>query len=115
VLVRTSKAQSTLEYALLVAVVVGALLWMQNYLKRAVQGKLAASANDIGEQYSPGLTKIDETIDIGGSSTKIEEVTSKGFGGTTQTTITGGEQKTAKTTDIRPLGQEQWPAVQGGQ
>jgi hypothetical protein len=44
VLKRMRQAQSTLEYALLIGVVVGGLLTMQNYLKRSVQGKLGAGS-----------------------------------------------------------------------
>ena len=47
------KCQSTLEYALIIAVVVSALLMMQHYLKRGVAGKLRSSTDDIGEQYDP--------------------------------------------------------------
>ena len=52
------KAQSTLEYAIIIAVVVGALLAMQVYIKRGIQGKLQASTDSIGEQYSAGNTSV---------------------------------------------------------
>ena len=45
------KAQSTLEYAALIAVVVGALVAMQVYLKRGIEGKLRSNADDIGTQF----------------------------------------------------------------
>lgn len=48
--------QSTLEYAVIIAVVVGGLLAMQIYMKRGVQGKLRESTDRIGEQYSAGNT-----------------------------------------------------------
>jgi Flp pilus assembly pilin Flp len=48
------KGQSTLEYALIIAVVVAGLLAMQIYMKRGVQGKLRESIDEIGEQYSAG-------------------------------------------------------------
>jgi len=48
------KAQSTLEYAVIVAVVVGALLAIQVYVKRGVQGRLRSSTDNIGDQYSAG-------------------------------------------------------------
>lgn len=50
------KAQSTLEYAILVLIVIVALLAMQTYMKRGVQGKLRESTDNIGEAYSPGYT-----------------------------------------------------------
>jgi len=48
------KGQSTLEYAILIAIIVAALLAMQIYIKRGIQGKLRSSADSIGEQYSAG-------------------------------------------------------------
>lgn len=48
------KAQSTLEYAMVVACVAAALLAMQFYLKRGIQGKLRQAGDEIGEQYAPG-------------------------------------------------------------
>ncbi len=51
------RAQSTVEYAILIAVVVGALLAMQIYMKRGVQGKLRSATDDIGEQFSPSAYK----------------------------------------------------------
>jgi Flp pilus assembly pilin Flp len=52
------KAQNTLEYAVLIAVVAGALIAMQLYMKRAVQGHLQSSADDVGEQFS--ISGLDE-------------------------------------------------------
>lgn len=48
------KGQSTLEYGLIIAVIVGALIAMQVYIKRGIQGKLKQASDDIGEQFSPG-------------------------------------------------------------
>jgi Flp pilus assembly pilin Flp len=52
------RAQSTLEYAVLMVVIIGALIAIQVYLKRGVQGKLKSSADDIGDQFSPGNTNL---------------------------------------------------------
>jgi hypothetical protein len=51
------KAQSTLEYAVLIFVVVGALITMQIYMKRGISGRIRASSDDIGQQFSPGATR----------------------------------------------------------
>ncbi|UCB56779.1 MAG: hypothetical protein JSV30_06195 [Candidatus Omnitrophota bacterium] len=48
------KAQTLLEYALVIACVAAALMAMQFYVKRAVQGRLRTAADQIGEQYEPG-------------------------------------------------------------
>ncbi len=54
---RGYNGQSTLEYALIVAVVVAGLLAMQIYMKRGVQGKLRESIDSVGAQYSAGNVK----------------------------------------------------------
>ena len=54
-MVRRRRGQSVLEYAMIIAVVVGALIAMQIFLKRSVQGKLRESIDDIGGgQYAAG-------------------------------------------------------------
>jgi len=45
------RAQSILEYAGLIAIVVGALIAMQVIIKRGLQGKMRETADDIGAQY----------------------------------------------------------------
>lgn len=50
------RAQSTLEYAVLVSVLVAALIAMQVYIKRGYQGKLREGADSMGEQFSPAHT-----------------------------------------------------------
>lgn len=57
----TRKGQSTLEYAILVLIVIVALLAMQTYLKRGVQGKMRESSDSIAEAYSPAYTTSDMT------------------------------------------------------
>ena len=47
------KGQSTLEYALIIAVVVGGLLLMQHYVKRGYAGRLKSASDEMGEQYDP--------------------------------------------------------------
>lgn len=46
------RAQSVLEYAVVVACLAGALLVMQIYVKRSIQGRVRDAADEIGEQYS---------------------------------------------------------------
>lgn len=47
------KAQSTIEYAVMAAVVVAALLMMQVYMQRGVAGKLRTATDQIGEPFVP--------------------------------------------------------------
>ncbi|MBF0511594.1 MAG: hypothetical protein HQL13_04605 [Candidatus Omnitrophica bacterium] len=75
------RGQSTLEYAILIVVIIGALLAIQTYIKRGIQGRLKSSADDIGDQYSEGNTNsvkitkkvsnTQETFNAGVSSTNI--------------------------------------------
>jgi len=62
------RAQSTLEYAVVIACIVGALLAMQVYIKRAISGKLRLAADDIGQQYDPKNT----TTSASGMTTSID-------------------------------------------
>lgn len=59
-----NRAQSTLEYAVIIAVAVAALIAMSAYMKRSVQGKLRLDADRISEGafYSPGAANSNSTI-----------------------------------------------------
>lgn len=46
------KGQSTLEYAILIVIIIGALLTLQVYIKRGIQGRLKSATDDVGEQYT---------------------------------------------------------------
>ncbi len=63
------RGQSTLEYAVLIVVIIGALLTIQVYIHRGVQGRLKSAADDIGDQYSDGNTNSVKTT-IRNSSTE---------------------------------------------
>ncbi len=58
---RKTKGQSTMEYAILIIIIIAALLSIQMYIKRSVQGGLKSSSDDIGEQFSPGNTNLTVT------------------------------------------------------
>ena len=54
---KKKNAQSTLEYAVLAVVVIAALLSVEKYLKRGVEGKIKDSADRISaEQYDSKTT-----------------------------------------------------------
>ena len=57
-MLRRNTGQSILEYAILLAVVIAALLIMQMFVKRSYQGSLKESADKMGEQFSAGGTTI---------------------------------------------------------
>lgn len=60
------KAQSSLEYAVLIIAVVAALIAMTIYLKRGMQGKFRQGADELGSQYEPGKTTSDITLESSG-------------------------------------------------
>ena len=59
---KKNRAQSVLEYAAVVACMVAALLAMQVYMRRSMQGRLRQVANSLGQQYAPGQTTGDSTL-----------------------------------------------------
>ncbi len=61
---RKRKGQSTLETAVLIMIVIGALLSIQIYIKRGVQGRLRSAADDIGDQYSAGNTNVRKIVTV---------------------------------------------------
>ena len=62
------KGQSTLEYAILIIIIIGALLSIQVYIKRGVQGRLKGAADDIGDQFSVGNTNVVKVTHTGSQS-----------------------------------------------
>lgn len=47
------QGQTTLEYAILAIVIISALVGMQRYFQRGVQGKWRESLDSLGKQYDP--------------------------------------------------------------
>jgi Flp pilus assembly pilin Flp len=66
------KGQSTLEYAVLIVIIIAALLAMNTYIKRGVQGRFKQAADDIGDQFSPGNTNYFKTTNTTVSRTRTE-------------------------------------------
>ncbi|MFA4888095.1 MAG: hypothetical protein WC628_00770 [Candidatus Omnitrophota bacterium] len=52
------RAQTTLEYAVIFAVIAAALITMSVYMKRGIQGRLRSNIEQLNEGafYSPGIT-----------------------------------------------------------
>ena len=61
---KRQKGQSTLEYAILIIIIIGALLSIQVYIKRGIQGRLKDATDDIGDQFSPGNTNVVKTMTV---------------------------------------------------
>ena len=96
------KGQSTVEYAVLAAVVIGALVAMQVYVKRGAMGRLKESADQMGEQFNPSKAKSDMQINY---SSKRQDVTTTS--GVTTSTIQGTEtQGRTGSSDVNALTNE---------
>lgn len=51
------KFQSTLEYATLITIVVGALLWMKGWMQKGLQGKFQVVGKQLGDQWDHKSTQ----------------------------------------------------------
>jgi len=99
------RGQSTLEYGVVIAVVVAALISMQTYIKRGVQGKLRQASDEIGEQFSPDKTTGVTTVTSHVGST---ENLAGGDKPTTTTTSNQTQNRTGSE-NIVSLNEENWP------
>jgi uncharacterized protein (UPF0333 family) len=68
------KAQSVLEYALVIVAIVTALLAMGVYVQRSMQGRLKDMADSLGKQYNP-LTATSVVNTDYDSRTRVEAKT----------------------------------------
>ena len=68
-----TRGQSTLEYAVLIVVIIAALIAMQVYLKRGLQGRVRQSSDQIGEQYSPGYTESSQVTNASAHTTEMQD------------------------------------------
>ncbi|MEI6437122.1 MAG: hypothetical protein WCO69_00055 [Candidatus Omnitrophota bacterium] len=85
---KNKKGQSTLEYAILIIIIIAALLSLQTYVKRGVQGRLKSSTDDIGEQYGASSNYYKET------KTRSNTYNNSLKGTTDSGTLAGGEMTT---------------------
>lgn len=98
---RNKKAQTTAEYAILIAVVVAALVAMQTYVKRGLQGRMrdatdtfANTTSNIGSttQYEPYY--LNQATNVASTTNETENVQAGGAinRGTNATTNREGRQ-----------------------
>ena len=94
------RAQSFLEYALLIAVAAGGLLLMQDYLKRSFQGQLQLTTDQMATPYAPALMNSTEHFASGSTGTEIETL---GWGHPTTITNVRSHYQTDSVKKFRPL------------
>lgn len=97
------RGQSTLEYAVLIVVIIAALVAMQVYLKRGIQGRMRESTDQIGQQFSPGYTTSNMVTATYASSSEMT-----GAGGQTTTVISNQFQNITGTESVADSASEYW-------
>jgi len=100
-----NKAQSTLEYALVIAAVIGALLAINAYMKRGVQGRLKESTDQIGKQFDASESYTSAWKAASSGTTTTVETREKNTG-TTTSEVNAAEKVTRGET-------EEWGSAPG--
>lgn len=88
-MLKKKKGQSAVEYALVIIVAIAALVAINVYMKRGMQGRLKASTDQIGRQFDPTAYESSWKTVSSGTTNAVENRT-EGSGNTTST-ITGDE------------------------
>jgi len=100
---KRQKGQSTLEYAILIIIIIGALLSIQVYIKRGIQGRLKSATDDIGTQFSPGNTNVIKRMTTSSRSSETFE------DGVTRSELLGDEiTRDLMNSDVMNVNQEYW-------
>ena len=96
------RGQSTLEYAILIIVIIAALISIQVYIKRGVQGRLKSASDDIGDQFSPGNTNALVAEKVHSDETQLYGITAAGVAaqGVQKTTLSNKEQTNMVSTAV---------------
>lgn len=98
---RRKKGQSTLEYAVLIIIIIGALLSIQVYIKRGIQGRLKSATDDIGDQFSPGNMNVVVRTSTTGQTLQTFN------SGVSRTNMLGSGEQTTTTTNAQIYNQFQ--------
>lgn len=104
---RYISGQTILEYATLTVCVIAALLTMNVYVKRGMQGRLRQVADELGSQYDPRSTESDEVITTLNSNVTTYVSTRQGADNRLETTtnITSVEEESRSGEErIGPMG-----------
>lgn len=91
------KAQATLQYSLLIAVMIGVALIMQAYVKRSIAGRIQLTSDQLAEQYAVRETKLHEHFNSDVSTTEWM------FPGPVNTFSTHGTFRSHSKRELEPL------------
>jgi hypothetical protein len=97
---RKRRGQATIEFAVLLVVVIAAFLVMQIYMKRGISGKIRESTDRVGEQFTPLTAK--HSLTIGFTGTRGETTTAEGK--STTAIATGTPEKQTRVGSENPTG-----------
>jgi Flp pilus assembly pilin Flp len=101
------KGQSTLEYSVLIALIVGAIIVIQPYVGRALKGRYRDSTDNIGGQYDSGHMIADHTTTIEESrATEIFGDTGVGMGVSFSSSTGGKRSQVGSEETLRGLNEE---------
>jgi Flp pilus assembly pilin Flp len=101
---RKTRAQSVLEYAILMVIVIAALISIQTYVKRGLQGRLTSATDDIGDQVGVGgKSNVYKRVD---SYSKTQENALKGE--QKSSTVAEGSTNTTKNVTVDTNGAVEW-------
>ena len=101
------KAQTLVEYIVLLTVVLGVFIAMQVYVKRSLQGRMKSFVDDLGEQYDPRVAGTDINHTISSITSTQVDAHEDGRGGilTTRTDRTNSNETVEGYTTIEGYGQ----------
>jgi hypothetical protein len=74
-----NKAQSTAEFAIVVSMVIGAIVVMQVYVKKSLQGRIKTETDTAlgAAQFNPNYTNTQDTTGMGSNET-VDQAGTKG-------------------------------------
>jgi Flp pilus assembly pilin Flp len=90
-LFRNKKAQSTAEYAILIGLVVAAVVGMQTYVKRGIQGRV----KDAGDAHTKGIADADWSNISQTPATMLNQYESEGLSARSTSTTVAGSKDTS--------------------
>ncbi|MCF7907283.1 MAG: hypothetical protein K9L86_00180 [Candidatus Omnitrophica bacterium] len=99
------RAQSVIEYALVLGMIVMGFLGIQVYLARGVQGKFQETTDQMADQYGHGVSDVQEHSQ---ASTSVWELTFPGWGSPTTKTWTDGSYSSTSKRGVASL-DKNWP------
>ena len=94
------RGQTSVEYAVLIIIVIGSFIAIQSYMKRGIQGRWKSAVDDLGDQYDPrtAITNVRHTL-LSTTNTTIDTVAVTGGVTTLRTDASSSvERKEGSTT-----------------